>query len=107
MKNLLQYGYLVIAIIVGFYNIFVIMYCWNLFLVPIFGFPIVSYWWMFGISAAFWLLRDDRDCAEFYMKSTCRILEVCLPEEKMRDVTVVISSLEEDAYEDIFLSYFG
>src|ERR1700746_3894012 len=86
-----------VSTLVGFYTVFVLLQLWNWFAVPLLRVPEARYWLIYGVFLAFGLLTNDADnpAHERRWNSVLIILNACIAEHKMEDVTEEVR-LEKD-----------
>ena len=97
--------------LVGFYTVFVLMQLWNWFAVPLLHVSEASYWLIYGLSMLFGLLAGygDRDnpADERRWSALFIILNACVPEQKLEEVTEEVRPEIESIWSDIGLKIFA
>ena len=100
-----------VSTLVGFYSVFVLMELWNWFAVPLLHVQEASYWLIYGLSMVVGLLtgagEQDNPAHERRWSAIFIILNACVPEHKMQDVTEEVRSETESVWSDLGLMIFG
>ena len=98
-----------VGIIVNLYTTFVIQNLWNWFVVPVFHVGSISFWGMFGLVLVVDLLSGGQKSGDKFAddqrwKMLYKVLDYCVPEEKMENVKVMIEEEKEIVWVEIGVS---
>ena len=107
MKKLV--GAWTVGLVVSLYTTFVFQNLWNWFVVPAFHVGSISFWGMFGLVLVVDILSGGQKSGDKFAddqrwKMLYKVLDYCVPEEKMENAKVMIEQEKEIMWVEIGLS---